>query len=193
MPGTRMLASPDTDVSSGEFRLVGWRDVATAAFLRLVREHYVGPSGEGLQRVAVRHPGAVAVAPILDGALLLFRQFRSPIGRALLEIPAGKRDSAGEPPEVTAARELQEEIGYRPGRLELIGSFWTTPGFTDEHMSLFVATDLEPVDSMPHGVEEESAELVSIPLSELPGRLAAGEFEDAKTLIAVHHLVAGTR
>jgi ADP-ribose diphosphatase len=177
-------------VSAGEFRLVGWREVASAAFLTLVREHYVDPNGGALQRVAVRHPGAVAVAPILGGALLLFRQFRSPIGRSLLEIPAGKRDVPDEPPDVTAARELEEEIGYRPGRLELIGEFWTTPGFTDEHMTLYLATELEPVEANAHGVEEEFAELVSVDLGDLQGMIDRGEFEDAKTLIAVQHVIA---
>ena len=82
------------------------------------------------------HPGAVVVVPVdADGNALLVRQYRVAAGRDLLEVPAGKRDVPGEPPEVTASRELEEEIGRRAGRLRLLCEFFNSPGFTDEHTS----------------------------------------------------------
>jgi 8-oxo-dGTP pyrophosphatase MutT (NUDIX family) len=97
----------------------------------------------------IRHPGAAAVVPFLDPrTILLVRQFRHAAGGFLLEIPAGKLDP-GEPPEVCAARETEEEVGYRAGRLEKLGAILTTPGFTDEIIHLYAGFDLVPTERRP--------------------------------------------
>ena len=104
------------------------------------------PDGEEFDRHVVHHPGAVVVVPVIDDDAILVRQCRVAAGRELLEVPAGKRDVDGEPPEATANRELEEEIGYRAGRLELLCEFYNSPGFCDEYTHLFLATDLEARD-----------------------------------------------
>ncbi|NIA24645.1 MAG: NUDIX domain-containing protein [Gammaproteobacteria bacterium] len=112
----------------------------------------------------------------------------SPIGKRLLEIPAGKRDEADEPLEVTAIRECEEEIGYRPGRLIPLGSLYTTPGFSDERIWLFRGEDLEPVPTRPQGPEEEMSQIVRLPIPEALRRVDAGEILDVKTVIGLHSL-----
>jgi len=131
----------------------------------------------------------VCVVAVVDEAVVLIRQFRAPVDAMMLELPAGKLDIPGEPPERTAARELEEETGYRPGRLELIASFYTGPGFTDEHMRVFLATDCTPTAPHPHGPEEEAAEIVHVPIAELPALAASGEVADAKTLVGLLSLL----
>ena len=99
----------------------------------LVRAEFVSPEGESFSRDIVRHPGAVSVVPVAeDGRVIMVRQYRPALDRFILEIPAGKRDVADEPPEDTAQRELGEEIGVRAGSLQLLGTFANAPGFSDE-------------------------------------------------------------
>jgi ADP-ribose pyrophosphatase len=167
------------------FRVLGSRALATTTFLRAERQHLIAPDGAGLQRAIIRHPGAVAAVPVVDESVVLIRQYRAPVGHEVLEIPAGKLDVYGEDPRDAAARELAEEIGYRPGNLELIASFYTGPGFTDERLWLYLATDLVPVAVNPAGIEEEHSEVVKIPIDRLPELIADGEFEDAKTLVGL--------
>ena len=102
------------------------------------------PGGERVTLPLIRHPGAAAVVPFLDdGRVLLIRQYRFAADGVIWEVPAGKREP-GEAPEVCAARELEEETGYRAGRLERTGEILTTPGFSDEVIHLFCAFDLTP-------------------------------------------------
>ena len=170
------------------FRIADARTVGEHGFLRLEEMTVETPTGS-VTRIAVRHPGAVAIVAIDDDNVLLIRQYRAPVDRRLLELPAGKLDVAGEPIAQTAARELEEEIGYRPGNLEHVADFFTAPGFTDEHMSLFLASDLERVPAAPHGPEEEAAEVVSVPIGEVPALLTSGAIEDAKTIIGLQWLL----
>jgi ADP-ribose pyrophosphatase len=171
------------------FSVLRRTEVARAGFLRIDAVTVAVPGGGEVERIAVRHPGAVAVLPIDDDAVILFRQYRAPLERYLLEVPAGKLDEADEPPALTAARELEEEIGMRAGKLEHVFGFWTTPGFTDEYIHLFAATDLEPVPSRPHGPEEQAAELVRVAIDDIPGLLAGQDVEDVKTLVALQWLL----
>jgi ADP-ribose pyrophosphatase len=141
--------------------------------------------GRETQREIVEHPGAVAIVPMLpDGRVILIRQWRRPAGQALLEIPAGTREP-NEEAAACAARELVEEIGYRPGRLRRLGGFYTTPGFTDEYMDLFLATDLAPADA---GEAEFEEAMVIVSPEEITTLIDAGEQVDGKTLAALHLL-----
>lgn len=128
----------------------------------------------------VRHPGAVAVLAVLDdGRLVLVRNNRVAVGRALLEFCAGKLER-GEDPRHAAARELEEETGYAAGSLERIGEFFTSPGFTDERMHVFLATELRPV---PQRLEPgEEIEVVLMDCAEFERAMAAGAVEDGKSL-----------
>ena len=144
------------------------------------------PEGHEIEREIVHHPGAVVVVPVTDaGTVLLVRQYRAALDRELLELPAGKRDVDGEPPEVTANRELGEEIGRHAARLDLLANFWNSPGFCDEYSYLYLARDLTTVDSEPQHHEEAHLVVEEIPLRQVPSRIAAGDITDAKTLIGL--------
>ena len=132
-------------------------------------------------REVMEHPGAAVIVPIdADGNVRLVRQYRDAIGRQLLEVPAGKLDP-GEDPADCARRELQEELGLVAGRLTPLTSFYSSPGFCDEILHVFLAEDLSvEVGERDH---DEFIEPVERPLVPLTGLL--GELEDGKSLIGV--------
>ena len=162
-----------------EERLRGWR-------ISVVEAGFRAPGGEVFHRDVVRHPGAVAVVPLTDHAsALLVRQYRGPIDRWLLEIPAGTRDVDGEPPETAARRELEEELGQRAERLEHLATIYNSPGFCDEETLVYVATGLSPVPPSRHGQEEEHIELVELALDDVDAMVASGELTDAQTILGL--------
>jgi ADP-ribose pyrophosphatase len=168
------------------FRIVGSEVVADPGFLRVTEEHVVAPDGEEFDRVVVRHPGAVVVVPVIGDEVVFVRQYRVAIDQDLLEVPAGKRDVDGEPPEETARRELEEEIGHRPGRLVKLAEFFNTPGFCDEHTHLYLALDLEDLGATNRvSPEEREMTVERLSWSRLDELVAAGELTDAKSLIGV--------
>jgi len=120
--------------------------------------------------------------PIIDGDVILIEQHRPAVDRALLEIPAGKLDIPGEPRPDTAIRELEEEIGYTPGRLEHLTDLLTTPGFSDECITIYLGTDLTPVPARPVGVEEDHATIIRMPLDRAVAMVSDGTIQDAKTI-----------
>jgi ADP-ribose pyrophosphatase len=148
--------------------------------------------GTRAERDVVGHPGAVAILA-LDEAdrVLLVRQFRSPAGRILLEVPAGTLDvdpETGliEDPAIAAPRELEEETGYRADSWQHLTSFWTAPGFATELMHLYLATGLRPAHGDRLGPDEdERLELERIPWQEAIAAAARGEIMDAKSLVAL--------
>jgi ADP-ribose pyrophosphatase len=140
-------------------------------------------SGKKTTREVVEHPDCVAVVP-LDGQgnVLLVRQFRHAVGKFLLEIPAGGIDP-GEEPLDSVRRELQEEIGYFPHRIEKLGGFYSVPGYGTEYLHCFVVTDLVP--SRLVAEDTDDIELVRVPKEEIPGLIASGEICDAKSIAAL--------
>jgi 8-oxo-dGTP pyrophosphatase MutT (NUDIX family) len=172
------------------FRTLGSRTIAEEAFLRLDRATVTTPDGSPIKRVIVAHPGAVAAVPIIGDDVIMIEQHRAPVGRPLLEIPAGKLDIPGEDRRDTAERELEEEIGYSPGRLVHLIDLLTTPGFSDECITIYLATDLEAVPPRPVGAEEHHAQLVRMTLGEAVAQVHAGVITDAKTVAGLL-LVAG--
>lgn len=169
------------------FRKVGERLVHQGDRISLGRATFEAPDGTAFERDVVHHPGAVGVVPVVDEgtAVLLVRQYRAPVDRELLEIPAGLRDVAGEPPIETARRELVEEVGHRAGRVELLCAFHNSPGFCDEVVHVFVAFDLEPTAQDRQGVEEQHMTIERVALDDVPGLIASGEITDAKTVIGL--------
>jgi ADP-ribose pyrophosphatase len=152
-------------------------EVFRGRLLRVEIERWTDPSRT---REVVRHPGAAAVLALTrDRRVLLVRQFREAIRDRLLEIPAGIYDVEGETREETARREVVEETGYQVTSLRALGRIYTTPGFTDEAIDLFLA-EVEP-----GGSPEEGMEVVEIPLEEAIGLTLEGKMPDAKTAIAV--------
>lgn len=126
-----------------DFELLDSRKVFEGRVLGLRVDQVRLSNGRIAELEVVRHPGAVAVAAVTStGDVLMVRQFRYAIGDWLLEVPAGKLDR-GEDPAAAAVRELEEETGYRAGRLEPLGLVWTTPGFSNETIGLYLARDLE--------------------------------------------------
>ena len=140
-------------------------------------------SGGATIREVVLHPGGVAAVPVLDdGRLLLIRQFRYPIGKFILELPAGKLDS-GQPPLETIARELEEETGHRAGTLIHECTFYTTPGISNESIHLFVARDL--TRSTQRLEEGEHIILETYSLEECLRKIETGEITDGKTILGI--------
>ena len=139
------------------------------------------PSGAEAQREVVRHKGAVVVLPLHeDGRVELVRQYRYPPDEILLELPAGKLDS-GEKPGECARRELAEETGWRATEIHELGSFFTTPGFSDEILHAFVATGLAPApDVVPD--PDEAIEIVTMTVDEALEACRDGRIRDSKTL-----------
>jgi ADP-ribose pyrophosphatase len=148
-------------------------------------EHVQLPGGREVVLDIVQHPGAAAIVPFAsDSDVLLIRQYRHATGGVILEVPAGKIDP-GESPAETAARELEEEIGQRAGRIEELGWIWTTPGFTNEKIFLYAAFDLTAVPSRPE--DDEVIEVVPTPLREALELVWRGELTDAKSAMALIH------
>jgi ADP-ribose pyrophosphatase len=123
-------------------------------------------AGVRFTREVVRHRGAVAVLAYDDPDVVLVRQWRAPLARAILEIPAGTRDVAGEEPVETARRELEEEAGLRAGRLEPLCELWNSPGWSDQRTIVFVATELSTVPRRPSGPEESAIDVVRVALAD---------------------------
>jgi 8-oxo-dGTP pyrophosphatase MutT (NUDIX family) len=152
----------------------------------VARASVIGPDGSVFEREIVRHPGAVAIVPVTNrGSVLLVRQFRTPVGGPLLEIPAGTRDVEGEPPEQTALRELAEEVGVKAGRIEELGRFWNSPGFCDEETVLYLATELEDCEPDPGGIEEQNLEVLEVPLADVEDVLSLDGTLDMQTVVGI--------
>jgi 8-oxo-dGTP pyrophosphatase MutT (NUDIX family) len=171
---------------STEFRKVSERPVYQGSLLKVALGTFEGPGGERFERDLVHHPGAVVVVPYdATGDVVLVRQYRAPVDAELLEIPAGRRDVEGEPTETTAARELAEETGLEAGRMELIGHFFNSPGFSDEETWCYLARDLRPVPLDRHSIEEEHMTVERYQLADVRRLIATGEITDAKTIIGL--------
>jgi len=139
--------------------------------------------GKQATREIVRHPGASAVMGLVDGKLLVVDQYRKPMDKFQIEIPAGKLD-AGEDPMTAAARELEEETGYRAKELKLVSSFYTSPGFADEKLYLYFADQLEAGEQ--HLDEDEDLRVEAITMEQADAYIAEGRISDAKTILAVY-------
>ncbi len=142
------------------------------------------PNGKLAAREVARHVGASAVVPVDgDGNVWLVKQFRAPIDQILLEVPAGKLDYKGEDRLEAAKRELKEETGLTAGEWTHLSDIVTTPGFSDELISLYLARDLSAGQSHPD--DDEFLNVVKVPLNELVAMIAQGQVTDAKTICAV--------
>jgi 8-oxo-dGTP pyrophosphatase MutT (NUDIX family) len=173
-------------VSGGRrgFEPIGEETTWQGRVIRAGVAHYRHADGAVVARDKVWHPGAVGILAIDDEHVWLSRQPREVSGLvASLEIPAGKLDVAGEPPEAAARRELDEEIGKAASDWREIAAFYSSPGFTDERVILYLARGLSDTAGDAHGEEDERIEIVPWPLADLDGAIA--ESEDAKTGIAL--------
>lgn len=134
-------------------------------------------------REIIRHPGAVCMVPVdRDGDLLLVRQYRHAAEKRLLELPAGTLEP-GEEPRLAAGRELQEEVGMKPGWVEPLGGFYVAPGYTSEYIHLFVCTELraEPLAAD----DDEDIDVERVTLAEALKLIERGEIVDGKSIIGI--------
>lgn len=149
----------------------------------------VREGGQTYKREIVHHPGSAAIVAVFDDmTVALVRQYRHAVVRYLLEIPAGTLASP-ERPEEGAARELEEELGVTAARLEKLSEFFVSPGFVEEKMWVYLATDL--TETAQRLEEDEMIEIVRVPFTRALEMAASGEIEDAKTIIGL--MIAAAR
>ena len=159
-------------------------DLYDGAVVHLFRDTVLLPNGKTAKREYVRHIGAAAVLPITkEGDALLVRQLRYPFQEALLEIPAGKRDSFTEDPLETAKRELEEETGFVAGKLISLGEYYSSPAILDERIWVYLALDLK--EGASHPDDDEFLEPLRIPFTALIEMVERNEIRDGKTQMAV--------
>lgn len=170
-----------------QFRKLSERTVHQGGMVSLAVGTFESPDGHRFERDIVHHPGAVVMVPYDErtGEVVFVRQYRAALDQALLEVPAGKRDVEGEPPEVTAVRELAEETGLEAGSWQLVGRFYNSPGFSDEESWCYLARDLRAVPDERHGIEEQHMTVERVPLAEVGTLVRSGEITDAKTIVGL--------
>ena len=164
-------------------QLVSSQSVFEGKIVRLRVDTVSLPNGRQTTREVVEHDAVVAIVPVdEDGNAVLVRQHRYPIGKDLLEVPAGIVE-ASESPYDCAQRELQEETGFISRDLRALGGFWVSPGFCNEYIHAYLARDLVP--SRLPADEDEYIRVERLPLSRIPDLIRDGEIEDAKTIAAL--------
>ena len=163
-------------------RVTDHQQIFSGKLLRLVVDRLCLPDGSQITREVIHHPAAAAILPVLsNGRILLVKQYRHPVHAQLWEIPAGLIDP-GETPLITAKRELREETGYEAEKWERRVSFFTSPGFTDEAITLFIAQDLARItDPDPQEIDKCRA----FTASELIDLIDNGTIRDGKTILAI--------
>jgi ADP-ribose pyrophosphatase len=177
------LSTPDQTPDRLTEKLLDSELIYDGRIVHLYTDTVQLPNGQTARREVVRHGGAVAIVPIDgEGNVILVRQYRHAAGRILLEIPAGTLNK-GEDPDLCAAREMQEETGYKPGKLQKIGGIFVAPGYTSEYIHLYLATDLSA--SRLTMDDDEFIEAEALPIEEVVRRIRTGEIVDAKTISAV--------
>jgi len=169
------------------FRRVSEEELLRAWLFRVERLQLLDPADHPFERVVIRHPGAVTIVPVHeDGSVTLVRQYRAAVDAMVLEIPAGTRDKEGESLEATARRELAEEAGLEATHWELLIGTWNTPGVSDQHTTIFLATGLTPVPARPDGVEEGYMTVETVRLADLDALVADGTLQDETTVLGLY-------
>jgi 8-oxo-dGTP pyrophosphatase MutT (NUDIX family) len=169
-----------------DLTLLSRKVLYTGKVFDLIVDNIQYPSGNHGIREIARHPGGAVTVPLLeDGNVVFVRQYRYPLQRKLTELPAGKI-SPGENPDAAALRELTEETGYVAGSLEHLVTIYSSPGFCDEQLFVYLARDLSSRPGGPAREEGEAAmTLETMPLSVAIGKVFRGEFQDAKTIVGL--------
>lgn len=156
--------------------------------IRVQLDKVLLPNGKTSYREIVKHPGAVAIIPITNEQKLIFvEQYRKPLERSIIEIPAGKLEK-GEQPEITAIRELEEETGYTTQELTYITSFYTSPGFANELIHIYMTDQLIPLSNATQGDEDEFVNIIEMTLNEAKQAEKDKRIYDAKTMYALKYV-----
>lgn len=163
-------------------RVLRQRTLYRGRIIRLVLED-LSVAGRRIQRETILHPGAAVIVPVLDdGRVVFVRQYRRAVDQWLLELPAGTLDP-GEPPRACAARELEEETGWRAKRLTKLARFYAAPGVTSEELTVYLARGLRQCTASPE--PDESLRPVILPLRRALALVHRGVIRDAKTIIGL--------
>ncbi len=144
------------------------------------------PSGRQTTREIVEHRDSVVIVPVDNHNILLVRQYRSALGKVLIELPAGKTES-NEHHLQTAHRELREETGYNARDMEYLGGFYAGPGYSTEYLHLYLATDLVALNEHPD--DDEIMDVFSVPIPEIPGMIGKGDICDAKSVAGLLRII----
>lgn len=167
-----------------EFKRLDRELVYKGSIIDFYKDTMQVPNGRVVKWDFIKHQGAAAVVPVTeDGKLLLVRQYRNALDRYTLEIPAGGLNGPDEPTGEAAARELEEETGYRAGKIQWLITIRTTVAFCNEKIDIYVATDLIPGSQ--HLDEDESIDVEAYTVDELCEKIFSGEIEDSKTISAI--------
>jgi ADP-ribose pyrophosphatase len=176
--GVKVSSFPNKSME--DFKVLKAEKIYSGRVVGLSRETIAFPDGKEAVREIVRHPGASAMVPMISPTeVILIKQFRYSAKKMLWEIPAGTLEP-GETALACAERELVEEIGYRAGKMTPLGGFYTSPGFCNEFLHLFLATDLEPSQS--NLDKDERLEVHRMPMKEALRKIETGDIIDAKTI-----------
>lgn len=166
-----------------DFEIIEKNQIYSGRVVGLSVETIALPDGKETKREVVQHPGATVIVPMISPKeVVLIKQFRYCVKKELWEIPAGTVEE-GESPLACAERELIEETGYRAGKIEPMGGFFTSPGFCDEYLHLFLATQLEPCQADQD--TDEQIEVHVMTLEDALSRIETGEIVDAKTIVGL--------
>lgn len=161
-------------------------EIFQGKIIRVTLDDVLLPNGKKNRRELVKHPGAAAILALTsEGKIVMVRQFRKPLERTLVEIPAGKLEE-GEQPEESIVRELEEETGYRAEKVEYVTSFYTSPGFADEIIHLYFCQSLHRGTVQTD--DDEFVECLEVTFEEAEAMIQKREIYDAKTLIALQYL-----
>ncbi len=169
----------------GGFEIVESEVVADVGFIGIERRVVATPSGRRVDRYVVAHPGAVAIVPRRGDDVILIEQYRVAVDSLVLELPAGKLDPTDDDPRSAAHRELREETGFTAGELVHLTDLVSAVGFSNEVISIYLATDVIPGESHPEGEEETAARIVTMEWDEAIRRIETGAITDAKTIAGI--------
>lgn len=168
-----------------EEKTISTEEIYKGRIINVQKDEVTLPNGKTASRELVKHPGAVAIIPVTkEGKIVMVEQYRKPLEQSIIEIPAGKLEP-GEAPEKTAMRELEEETGYGAKIFEKIYSFATSPGFADEIIHLYAATDLYQIEQPASPDEDEFVELMEVSIEEAERLVEKQQIYDAKTILAI--------
>ena len=177
-----------TDTCKFKETTVRSTEVFSGKIIRVTNDDILLPDGKPATREVVRHRGAVCVVPVTDeGEILIVKQYRYPFEKVLIEIPAGKLDSAEEDPLEAAKRELKEETGVITEKIEYMGKYYGSPAILDEVIHMYLATGIDFSEkALSQSLDEdEFVDVESIPVDELVEMIMSGEISDGKTQAAV--------
>lgn len=171
-----------------EEKTIRTKEIFNGKIIRLHVDDVRLPDGKEAKRELIKHPGAVCVIAITnEKKIILVEQYRKALERPLVEVPAGKLEP-GEDPAVCAARELEEETGWRPAHMRAVQSFYTSPGFADEIVHVYIAEDIEKVENGLQTDDDEFVDLLEVTIDEAEQLVAEQRIFDAKTVWAIQYI-----